>query len=60
MPDVFDTIVITNHYRRDQEAKCHSNLKNRTNVMTEVATVICIKIIVFLDEHRAVSSTGCS
>jgi hypothetical protein len=60
MPDVFDTFVITNHYRGDQEAKCHSNLKNKTNVRTEVATVLCIKIIVFLGEHHAVSSTGSS
>jgi hypothetical protein len=60
MPDVFDTIVITNHCRGDQEAKCHSNLKNRTNVRIEVATAICIKIIVLLDVHLAVSSTGSS
>jgi hypothetical protein len=32
MTDVFDTLVIMNHCRRDKEAKCHSNLKNRINV----------------------------
>ena len=42
-PDVFDVIVITNHCWRDEEAECHSNLTNRTNVRIEVATAIRIK-----------------
>jgi hypothetical protein len=60
MPNVLDTFMITNHNRRDQEAKCHSNLENITSVRIEVATAACIKIIVFLEVQHAVSSTGCS
>jgi hypothetical protein len=48
MPDVFKMLMITNYYRRNQEAKCHSNLTNTASVRIEVLTEMCIKIMVFL------------